>query len=84
MRPIELPFDPMQYLRLEEDGKLYFHKGKYLGKVYQEVDGYYVMSWSPDLQGCMEGWFLLAVGAMLVDMNMPWDVEVEYAFKDES
>lgn len=59
-----------------EDGTCYYENGVVVGEVYKEVDGFYVMVFNKTRGGCWEGEVLIKLGEMLMEMNRPWECQI--------
>ena len=50
--------------------------GLIVGELYRECDGFYVLD-LVSKQGYLPSWYLLELGNKLVELNKPWQDEIE-------
>lgn len=65
-----------------KDGSLYYGNGVYIGKVYVEVDGYWVWVAPNPSTGCWSSGELKMIAEFLDELNEPWDKEVREFFEN--
>jgi hypothetical protein len=66
---------------------VYLTERTFLGELYTEADGYYVLQFADNFKGYIPAWILRALADKLDDLNAAWDEEVhkfnEGNFDDE-
>jgi hypothetical protein len=80
---INLPFSPHDYLYLEGE-HIYFNNGKCLGDIVMDVDGTYLFFPAKPGGGGWPDYVLAGLGAILYEMNLPYQVEVEDYFANQT
>lgn len=59
-----------------ETGACTYYNGVLVGHVYQETDGYYVITFTTR-GGCWYEGELIQIATLLHEMNLPWDQQVQ-------